>query len=114
MAAYFFIARPNKQNVYNFYHCLNEIVISAYYVVLIVSSSDGSLYESEFRADLCIYFVYAACGLNFGCSLIITVINLIAKIKQCLKKRRGRMRKEQYINKTAPQIEENEPKISEL
>ena len=114
MAGYFVIVWPNKLRVYNLYHFLNEIVISAYYVVLVVSESDGSLYESEFRANLCIYLVYSACALNFGCSLIVTVTNLIERIKQCLKKRRSRMRKQKYINKTAPHIEENEPKISEI
>ena len=100
--------------VYNVFHFVNEVLIGIYHAVILVSLLEGTADRSKKLTGICMNIIIVAWVLNIVISMINTIMAVVGKIKELLKKRRLKQSENKYKTQTAPEPSEGPFKISEF
>ncbi|OMJ81882.1 hypothetical protein SteCoe_17583 [Stentor coeruleus] len=110
MPLYAITSRCFKSISQTIYHFLNELLIAAYYCIILVAEVSENQIMSESMANICIKIIIAAWALNIFTSLSDTIFNIIKKIKKCIEKHRDKRNTEVDMSKAKNEMHMNTTK----
>ncbi|OMJ87110.1 hypothetical protein SteCoe_11260 [Stentor coeruleus] len=104
---YVITCRSFKATSQTIYHFFNEIIIAAYYSIILVGEVSENRIMSEDDANICIKLITAAWGMNIAVSLFGTTLMIFEKIRNYIRKKREERTARAYRMKTVPENENN-------
>lgn len=113
MPLYVIVCRSFKDTSQIIYHFFNEILIAAYYSIILVGEVSENKIMSEENANICIKVITAAWGMNMAFSLFGTTMKAFKRIREYINKRREERLAQIYRVKTVPDCMIN-PKTLEI
>ena len=84
---YILISRCYKSQLHYVYHIINDSLVCAVYLIVLVSFDDTQAKKSLKYTNLCINLITASWAINILLSLLITFLKIYDKIKSCIAKR---------------------------